>query len=416
MHLAHSLQVMLLNFDPSFVSTCSLPDHISRIATGELEESAAGADYELALQPPFKRSVAHCCCCWVAVRIIATSTHISPHIYDCRFDDDGTKWARQVGVRVRRTVSWLKNPSTRPTMFVVAVVLRAFQYPFHSLLQASTDRNHASTSATRPVPLLDHLWEPASPSVVVQQYLGRLCSSSLLAGPLRMTCAGEGGALGASTAWLAFRLVMVGASGLYARLQFGLKRWPLKLFACCDVRASADHRRQIALEFERAQQCCLCLWDGQPLHRLVADSVPEFGVTMADALLSSRWQQVLRTCVSEIDLNTADLENAHAFAKRSSSYGSSVELMAATCLLRSARSVALSARVSLEKRGQAGGPSAAPEGATSPESKGRFRSWTALHFVHWMRARQAPESYTFGPAVRVGSVLFVIASAPVWVC
>jgi len=52
---------MLLNFDPSFVSTCVLPDHISRFATSASaadDNLAAAADHEQALQLPFKHVAA----------------------------------------------------------------------------------------------------------------------------------------------------------------------------------------------------------------------------------------------------------------------------------------------------------------------------------------------------------------------
>ena len=57
-----------------------------------------------------------------------------------------------------------------------------------------------------------------------------------------------------------------------------------------------------------------------------------------DFLLSLEWQEVLATVALEVDLNTAEVENLHAFAKRVCS-GVSVELMSATSFLRQSKTL-----------------------------------------------------------------------------
>ena len=335
-------KVLLLAFDPSCTLSCMLPEHIRKLVRDPVDATIAD----------------------------------EPEL-------DSTAYAATIGRRCNALLAFTKSPSSAHVITCTAAILSALQYPYHALLHMSAQRAKRSFSSSRPAPLLDFLWPRASPLVVVQQFFARTLLRRPSEGPLYITAASV--SVRRLVACLAFRLLMIGAAGLYVRLEWLLQRWPLRLFMCCDERQALSDRRRTAICFQVTRPCCMGEFDTARLWRAIEADARGTGCSMADALMGADWQQVLRAVAMEIDMNTADVENAHAFAKRAAgACGSSAELMSAMALLRQGRSI--SEAMTRSVAGSRPSPSA-PE----PERDARaakFQSWTALHFLHSMRARE----------------------------
>lgn len=326
------VSVLFWCFDPAYIRTCLLPLHIARM--------------------------------------VHESDDRAPD--DATEYDDSNSWAKRVGSRVATMLRWLRLPTTAPYTITFSVILAAFNYPYHCLLHYSANRASASLSGTRPVPLLDFLFAPASPLTVTQQFASMLLGTPLADGPLCF-------ASGHGCSWVAFRMLMSGVANSFVRIEHRLRSWPWKLFMVADSRHAMETRTAVALEFATAQSCCLAEFDAAPLQDFALRLAQRGQVSVTEAIMSGTFQHVLRVVASELDLSTSDVENCHAFCKRCSTDISSIELMSALYVLRSTHSMATSVNPP---------PPPTIPGATPAPRNHETGKWSGFHYFHYTRHRE----------------------------
>lgn len=92
---------------------------------------------------------------------------------DDEFEGSASKWHIRVGKRLGASLEFMCDPRTLMIAVSFAVALTPLQYVFAWMLETLEIRCADPLSPTKPIPLLDLMFPPASPAHLVLQYYGQ---------------------------------------------------------------------------------------------------------------------------------------------------------------------------------------------------------------------------------------------------
>ena len=290
-------------------------------------------------------------------------------------------YARTSGVRVKRARLFIRQPHIIPATIVMSQIGQLLAVPLAYFLACNTARHSNAVSPCRPVPVLDLMHQPTSMTVRVLQGLADVMSlPSADAFPLW-----NDRGLPAIVVWSALRMSLCAAGALWLRVHNKFSRWSYQYMTIADSRVTPRQRLITARLFGSAPSCCLEENDAAVLQSVLKAVANVTGQQFEHVICSETWVRSIGTVADSLDLNTADVEDLHAQHKKMD--GSGAETVSSGSLLRQAARWSATAEATLRNHADADASAMTP--ADQALIATVRRKWSALHFFHWQRIREA---------------------------